>query len=100
MASLTEAEMEALILNFYQARQKTKEPKQIWHKHAANLQCLNDTSETGTSPCYYAHSFNKEVWCENCRNKTQHRRAYHKASEASGAALRAILRVGKKLVNL
>jgi len=42
---------EALITNLYLARQKAKTEKQTWHKRAAELECLNDTSVNGTCDC-------------------------------------------------
>lgn len=89
----------SLIANLYRARQKAKEEKKKWHERAAELECLNDTSVNGTCACYYDDRDNPKDWCDNCKSKTDYRKAYHEASMKAGVALNAILRAGKKLVS-
>ena len=90
---------ETLITNLYRARQKAKVEKLAWRERAAELECLNDTSENGTCACYYSKPDEQDEWCDNCKSKSEHRKTYHTASAAAGAALNAILRAGKKLAS-
>jgi hypothetical protein len=86
--------LDALVLRLYQARQAASEARKARNAaRAAAGDCMRQTYEY-EGPCWLGK---KEDWCEACAQVLPHYAAYHKASDKAGAALRLVLREGKRL---
>lgn len=86
-----------MVARLYVARQASKAARLLWRKAAAELPCENDTSPDGKNACYYRCDMDVISWCDNCKGRTQYRDNCHAAASNAGAALTAVLRLGKKL---
>jgi hypothetical protein len=86
--------LEMLVRRLYEARAEAKTARQI--RNAARAEAGDCSAQTyeQEGPCWLRK---KEKWCESCASVLPHYEVYHKASDKAGAALRSVLREGKKL---
>jgi hypothetical protein len=83
-----------LVLRLYQAREAAKGARKA---RAAVRETAGDCEHRdypGQGPCWLAKP---ETWCEACAAVMPHYEAYHKAADLAGAALRLVLREGKRM---
>jgi hypothetical protein len=86
--------VEDLVRRLYQARQAASEARKARNAaRAAAGDCMRQTYEH-EGPCWIGK---KEDWCEACAQVLPLYEAYHKASDKAGAALRLVLREGKRM---
>ena len=86
-----------LIMNLYIARKTAKDAKLLWQKKAAELPCDNNISMDNQGACYYLLHDDEDSWCDNCKNRTQYRNAFHAAAVKAGVALTSTMKFAKKL---
>ena len=83
-----------LVLRLYRAREAAKGAR---NARAAARETAGDCEHRdypGQGPCWLAKP---ETWCEACAAVMPHYEAYHKAADKAGAALRRVLREGKRM---
>jgi len=86
--------LDALVLRLYQARQAASEARKARNAaRAAAGDCMHQSYHHG-GPCWLGR---KEDWCEACAQVLPHYAVYHKAADKAGAALRLVLREGKRM---
>jgi len=83
-----------LILRLYQARQASSRAKRERNAKREEVGNCEHQNYTGDGPCWLGRANN---WCYACAQVLPYHEQYHKASDMAGAALRAVLREGKRL---
>jgi hypothetical protein len=86
--------LDALVLRLYQTRQAASAARKA---RAAAREKAGDCEHRdypGQGPCWLAKP---ETWCEACAAVMPYYSAYHAAADKAGAALRLVLREGKRM---
>ena len=86
--------IDALVLRLYQARQTASEARRDRNAKRAEVGDCVHQGYPSDGPCWFGK---KDNWCETCAEVLPYYDRYHKASDMAGAALRAVLREGKRL---
>jgi len=87
-------ELERLVVRLYDARQEAAAARKFRAAKRAEAGDCEHRDYQGQGPCWIAKP---ETWCEACAKVLPHYEAYHKAAYRAGAALRLVLREGKRL---
>ena len=86
--------LERLVLRLYAARQASAAARKFRAAKRADAGDCEHSDFQGNGPCWLAKP---ETWCEACAKVLPHYEAYHKAADKAGAALRLVLREGKRM---
>ena len=86
--------LDALVLRLYQTRQVAFEARKERAEARAKAGDCEHRDYPEQGPCWLAKP---ETWCEACAAVMPHYEAYHKAADKAGAALRLVLREGKRM---
>ena len=86
--------LERLVLRLYEARQASAAARKFRAEKRSEAGECEHRDYQGQGPCWLAKP---ETWCEACKAVLPHYEAYHKAADKAGAALRLVLREGKRL---
>ena len=87
-------DLERLAVRLYRARQESSRLRKARAAIRAKAGDCDHRDYPGQGPCWLARP---ETWCEACKVVLPHYEAYHKAADKAGAALRLVLREGKRL---
>ena len=86
----------ALVLRLYVARKAAKAAQLARAEARHNAGGCRRKNYAVEGPCWLGTSGN---WCRPCSEVQPHYEAYHTAANAAGAALRAVLREGKRMAD-
>lgn len=87
--------LERLVRRLYEARQDASAAKSARAELAAKLgNCVGDLPKD--SACYHSRK-PKDHWCEICKAKLPVWEEYQRKATAAGAALRDVIRAGKRM---
>lgn len=88
--------LERMVRRLYETRQAASEAKKARAELAAKLgNCVGDLPED--SACYHSRK-PKDHWCEICKAKLPVWEDYQRKATAAGAALRDVIRAGKRMM--
>lgn len=88
--------LERLVRRLYETRQAAAEAKKARAELAAKLgSCDGRNHEEGC--CYHNSRMPKDDWCDICKAKLPVWEEYQRKATAAGAALRDVIRAGKRM---
>jgi len=87
-----------LIMDLYKARKAKLEARKVWLAKAAEVGRCDGYNYPAEGPCFRQSSLEFKHWCPGCRAKEPLYKDWQEKSRKAGAALRAVLREAKELL--
>jgi hypothetical protein len=86
--------LQTLVERLYETRTAAAAARKLRAVTRAEVGDCTHRDQPAEGPCWM---HNPETWCDACSRVKPYYEAYHKAADRAGAALRLVLREGKRL---